>query len=246
MVVLLNHILTLAGAFTDGARKKPREDAPGADLPELPDRWREVLRDRLDALVRAWREPAAWVGEATVGGVTLPAELTAAVVADELVVHGWDLARAPDQPYPPDPRAGPGRAAASPSGSRTSTAARSGRRSAVPADAPPFERLLGTPAAARTGPPPEPGLGTAPQGVQEQVEQPAGLVPPGRGQGDAGQAGKHVGRRSRPPAARPRTRPRRAASSTAVSIRSRLCAYGFPPEAITALSASAIPRLVVM
>ena len=35
VVVLLNHILTLAGAFTDGARKKPREDAP-EPVPELP------------------------------------------------------------------------------------------------------------------------------------------------------------------------------------------------------------------
>ena len=53
--------------------------------------------------MEAWRDPAAWSGEATVGGVTMPAELTAAVVADELVVHGWDLARATGQPYRPDP-----------------------------------------------------------------------------------------------------------------------------------------------
>jgi uncharacterized protein (TIGR03086 family) len=141
VVVLLNHILTLAGAFTDGARKKPREDAP-EPVPELPEQWREVLRDRLDELVRAWREPAAWVGEATVGGVTLPADLTAAVVADELVVHGWDLARATDQPYRPDPalvRAALGFAErfADLDGGPF------GPSVPVPADAPPFERLLG-------------------------------------------------------------------------------------------------------
>lgn len=100
--VLLEHVIGLAGAFTDGARKKPREDAP-EPTGQLPADWRAQLRSRLDEMVLAWRDPAAWQGEATVGGVTLPAELTAAVAADELVVHGWDLARATGQPYAADP-----------------------------------------------------------------------------------------------------------------------------------------------
>jgi uncharacterized protein (TIGR03086 family) len=102
VAVLLNHLITLTDAFTDGARKTPRRGTsePTADLPAG---WRDLLRARLDGLVEAWRDPAAWSGEATVGGVTLPADLTAAVVADELVVHGWDLARATGQPYEPDP-----------------------------------------------------------------------------------------------------------------------------------------------
>jgi uncharacterized protein (TIGR03086 family) len=100
--VLLNHFVTLTDAFTDGARKVPRRDTPEPTA-ELPAGWRDLLRSRLDGLVEAWRDPAAWAGEATVGGVTLPADLTAAVVADELVVHGWDLARATGQPYDPDP-----------------------------------------------------------------------------------------------------------------------------------------------
>lgn len=100
--VLLNHLLTLADAFTNGARKVPRHDTPEPTA-DLPDGWPDLLRARLDGLVAAWRDPAAWVGEATVGGVTLPADLTAAVVTDELVVHGWDLARATGQPYEPDP-----------------------------------------------------------------------------------------------------------------------------------------------
>jgi uncharacterized protein (TIGR03086 family) len=102
VAVLLKHLLTLTDAFADGARKVPRTDtlAPSADLPPG---WRDELRVRLDALVDAWRDPAAWAGEATVGGVTLPSDLTAAVCADELVVHGWDLAVATGQPYDPDP-----------------------------------------------------------------------------------------------------------------------------------------------
>jgi uncharacterized protein (TIGR03086 family) len=34
-----------------------------------------------------------------VGGVDLPGEVAAVVALDELVVHGWDLARATGQPY---------------------------------------------------------------------------------------------------------------------------------------------------
>ena len=100
--VLVQHLLTLTDAFTDGARKVPRHDTPEPDG-DLPDGWRDLMRSRLDRLVEAWRDPAAWAGEATVGGVTLPADVTAAVVTDELVVHGWDLARATGQPYEPDP-----------------------------------------------------------------------------------------------------------------------------------------------
>lgn len=41
----------------------------------------------------AWKDPAAWTGMTRAGGVDLPGEIAAAVAADELVLHGWDLAR---------------------------------------------------------------------------------------------------------------------------------------------------------
>ena len=141
VAVMLNHLTGLSEAFTDGAHKKPRHDTPEPTA-DLPGGWRDLLRSRLDGLVEAWRDPAAWSGEATVGGVTLPAELTAAVVADELVVHGWDLARGTGQPYRPDAvlvRAALGFAErfADLDGGPF------GPSVAVPADAPPFDRLLG-------------------------------------------------------------------------------------------------------
>jgi uncharacterized protein (TIGR03086 family) len=37
------------------------------------------------------------------GGVDLPAEVAARVAADELVVHGWDLAKGTGQEFDPDP-----------------------------------------------------------------------------------------------------------------------------------------------
>jgi uncharacterized protein (TIGR03086 family) len=39
------------------------------------------------------------------GGVDLPGAVAAAVATDELVIHGWDLARATGQDYDPDPAA---------------------------------------------------------------------------------------------------------------------------------------------
>ena len=141
VAVILTHLLGLTDAFTDGARKVPRNDTPQPSA-DLPTGWRDLLRSRLDGLVEAWRDPAAWSGEATVGGVTLPAELTAAVVADELVVHGWDLARGTGQLYEPDPvmvQAALGFAEqfadleGGPFGPSVS----------MPADATPFHRLLG-------------------------------------------------------------------------------------------------------
>ena len=47
----------------------------------------------------AWRDPSAWEGETTVGGVTQPAQNIVGFANDELVLHGWDLANATGQPY---------------------------------------------------------------------------------------------------------------------------------------------------
>lgn len=97
---LLAHVLGLSVAFRDGARKvsgPTTSTAPGQIRPELPGDWRTTLPVRLDELVEAWRDPRAWEGEATVGGVTLPAPAMAYAANSELVLHGWDLAVATGQ-----------------------------------------------------------------------------------------------------------------------------------------------------
>ncbi|MFF3890176.1 TIGR03086 family metal-binding protein [Streptomyces sp. NPDC001914] len=102
---LLGHLAGLAVAFRDAGRKDlgPTTDtSPAAALPDIGAGWREALPKALDELADAWRDPAAWTGTTRAGGVTLPAEAAAAVAADELVVHGWDLARATGQDYEPD------------------------------------------------------------------------------------------------------------------------------------------------
>ncbi|MGW2699720.1 TIGR03086 family metal-binding protein [Streptomyces sp. NPDC001340] len=105
---LLGHLLGLSVAFRDAARKDlgPNTDTPpNTVLPNLGPGWREELPKVLDELADAWRDPAAWTGMTRAGGVDLPGAVAGAVVADELVIHGWDLTRATGNPYAPDPAA---------------------------------------------------------------------------------------------------------------------------------------------
>jgi uncharacterized protein (TIGR03086 family) len=50
------------------------------------------------SLVRAWQQPGAWAGMTRIAGMDAPAAMVGLTVADELVVHGWDVARATGQP----------------------------------------------------------------------------------------------------------------------------------------------------
>jgi len=97
---LLEHVHGLALAFTMAARKEQLpggDQAPEGNASRLPDEWRTAIASRLDDLAAAWRDESAWEGTATVAGVTMPGPDMAAVATDEVVVHGWDLARATDQ-----------------------------------------------------------------------------------------------------------------------------------------------------
>ncbi|MFF0360483.1 TIGR03086 family metal-binding protein [Streptomyces sp. NA02536] len=105
---VLGHLLGLAVAFRDAGRKDlgaTTDTGPQSALPDIGPGWREELPKVLDELAQVWREPAAWTGMTRAGGFDMPGEVTAAVAVDELVVHGWDLARATGQAYVPDPAA---------------------------------------------------------------------------------------------------------------------------------------------
>lgn len=67
-------------------------DAPGPLGPG----WRTEVPAHLDALAAAWADPAAWEG---VGALDLPNAVWGRIVLTELVVHGWDLARATGRPF---------------------------------------------------------------------------------------------------------------------------------------------------
>ncbi|MFI6940732.1 TIGR03086 family metal-binding protein [Streptomyces sp. NPDC050418] len=103
---LLGHIVGLAGAFRDAARKDlgPAADhAPDVAASDVGPGWRDELAKNLASLAESWQDPAAWEGFTKAGGVDLPAEIAGQVAMNELVLHGWDLARATGQPYAPDP-----------------------------------------------------------------------------------------------------------------------------------------------
>ena len=103
---LIEHIGTMALAFTAAANKDRSpyvEMQPAGDASRLADDWRARIPADLAALARAWRQPGAWAGMTRIAGMDSPAGMTGLVVADELAVHGWDLARATRQPYDCDP-----------------------------------------------------------------------------------------------------------------------------------------------
>jgi uncharacterized protein (TIGR03086 family) len=103
---LVDHIGGTALAFT-GAAGKDMGDAtsqgPSGDASRLGDDWRTRIPRDLVGLARAWRDPSAWTGMTKAGGVDLPGEVAGLVALDEVVVHGWDVARATGQAYESDP-----------------------------------------------------------------------------------------------------------------------------------------------
>jgi uncharacterized protein (TIGR03086 family) len=98
---LVAHIGGLASAFTAAARKTfgPMTDTPPTFDGALDDDWRTAYPQRLAELALAFGEPAAWQAMSRAGGVDFPGEVGGMIALTEVVVHGWDLARATGQPY---------------------------------------------------------------------------------------------------------------------------------------------------
>ncbi|BBJ40285.1 TIGR03086 family metal-binding protein [Streptomyces antimycoticus] len=146
---LLDHFMRLAIGMRHAAEKTtatagPDDPAPGeGSADRLDPEWRQELPRRLDALTAAWREPSAWQGTTVAGGVTMPAQMMGVVALDELLIHGWDLARATGQPYDCDARSAEaiiGWLSAFPDEQRPDGAF--GPMVSVPDDAPPLDRAV--------------------------------------------------------------------------------------------------------
>lgn len=67
-----------------------------------PASWPQRFIDGLAALPAAWASPGALEGTVHFGPGEMPAMQAASITLIELLLHGWDLARATGQPYPVD------------------------------------------------------------------------------------------------------------------------------------------------
>lgn len=95
---LVNHLLQVIYAVNLAGRG---EAVPG----ELWERdlmsggWAERVDDEARQAVAAWSDPAARGDTVSVGSMQMPVPAVAAMLASDLVLHGWDLARATGQDY---------------------------------------------------------------------------------------------------------------------------------------------------
>lgn len=106
VAALLDHIDGFVGAFTAaGTRTDTGADGPpgAGGAGHLRADWHTALPAGLTAPVAAWQADDAYDGMLSAGGITMPADSVAVVAIEELVVHGWDLARAVGRPYESTP-----------------------------------------------------------------------------------------------------------------------------------------------
>ena len=103
---LIEHVGGLALAFGAAGRKERNVYngvPPSGDASRLGADWRERIPRDLMAVAQVWAEPESWTGMTQIAGDETPAEVVGLVLADELAVHGWDVARASAQAYACEP-----------------------------------------------------------------------------------------------------------------------------------------------
>lgn len=98
---------TLGGHMTgfllmteQAAAKAPLEQMsgdPAGPTPAAPMAWQQTYADHAPVVARAWTTEGAWTGTTAFGPGEFDAQMAGSVTLLELVVHGWDLARATGQ-----------------------------------------------------------------------------------------------------------------------------------------------------
>ena len=147
---LVDHLAWAAVLSQRAATRMPLEHdwsslTPAPFLDGVPvERWAAAVPAELDTAADAWADPAAWEGETLMSTTPMPAAVVGPLMLAEVVLHGWDLARAIDAPY--DVPAELGEAvltAVSPLLPMGRDGGWYGPEVPVPADAPAFDRALG-------------------------------------------------------------------------------------------------------
>ncbi|QWF83026.1 TIGR03086 family metal-binding protein [Amycolatopsis sp. CA-230715] len=92
---LVTHVDGVAQGFAALARKTGDEQAELA----FGHGWRAETAEHVRVLGEAWDDPAAWEGSTSAGDLEMSNALWGRISLTEMVVHGWDLARATGQPF---------------------------------------------------------------------------------------------------------------------------------------------------
>ena len=79
------------------------EDLMSKDFTAEPG-YAQAYQAQIAKAVDAWSNPEAWAGDRRVMGSATPAADIAAMLIMEMVLHGWDIARATGQDYRCDPQ----------------------------------------------------------------------------------------------------------------------------------------------
>jgi uncharacterized protein (TIGR03086 family) len=97
---LLNHMIlwTAYSAERRARDEQVPEDLMNADFAAEPG-YAADYSAQLDRAVAAWSDPAAWERNLNVMGSPTPAADVAALLIAEMVLHGWDAAKASGQRY---------------------------------------------------------------------------------------------------------------------------------------------------
>ncbi|OLT14529.1 TIGR03086 family protein [Pseudonocardia sp. CNS-139] len=137
LAALVRHLLYWAPFLAAAGRRA--EPVPVAEREEdvVLAGWPDTLATAHADVVAAWSDPAAWEGTTSMGGPDrLPAPMIGGMVLGELVVHGWDLARAAGvRPEWPDGVLAPARDAVAGMAEQGRAMGVFGPEVAVPADA---------------------------------------------------------------------------------------------------------------
>jgi uncharacterized protein (TIGR03086 family) len=103
---LIDHVGGLALAFNASGLKDfgpDTERTPAGDAGRLGPDWRVRIPRDLATLARTWQDPGAWAGMTRIAQMEAPAEMVGMTLADELLVHGWDVAMASGQAFDYEP-----------------------------------------------------------------------------------------------------------------------------------------------
>ena len=97
---LLNHTIlwTSYSAERRAYGQSVAEDLMSKDFTAEPG-YAQAYQAQLARAVQAWSDPEAWAGDRSVMGSAMPAADIAAMLIMEMVLHGWDVAKATGQDY---------------------------------------------------------------------------------------------------------------------------------------------------